>query len=80
MTGILLLIPVALILGGVGVAAFFWSLRNGQYDDLEGAAHRVLLDDDDPPPQASDAASLSEDVAVADPGGKTEKREEEDKA
>jgi cbb3-type cytochrome oxidase maturation protein len=41
------LIPVALFLGGLGLAAFIWSLRSGQYDDLEGAAHRILLDDED---------------------------------
>jgi cbb3-type cytochrome oxidase maturation protein len=39
------LIPVALLLGGIGLAAFLWSLRNGQYDDLDGAAMRILLDD-----------------------------------
>lgn len=42
------LIPIALILGGLGLAAFFWALRSGQYDDLDGAAHRILEDDDDP--------------------------------
>ncbi|MCZ8321035.1 MAG: cbb3-type cytochrome oxidase assembly protein CcoS [Novosphingobium sp.] len=42
---LLVLIPIALGLGGLGLAAFFWSLRNGQYDDLEGAASRILLDD-----------------------------------
>lgn len=47
MTGILLLIPAALLLGGLGVYAFFWSLKSGQFDDLEGAAQRVLLDDDE---------------------------------
>jgi cbb3-type cytochrome oxidase maturation protein len=41
------LIPAALLLGGIGLAAFFWSLRAGQYEDLEGAAHRILLDDED---------------------------------
>ncbi len=41
------LIPAALILGGIGLAAFFWSLRSGQYDDLEGAAHRILIDDEE---------------------------------
>jgi len=46
MNGILILIPIALILGGIGVAAFFWSLSTHQYDDPEGAAHRILLDDD----------------------------------
>ena len=40
------LIPAAVFMGAVGLAAFFWSLRSGQYDDLEGAKHRILLDDD----------------------------------
>lgn len=39
------LIPVALLLGGIGLAAFLWSLWSGQYDDLDGAAMRILLDD-----------------------------------
>jgi cbb3-type cytochrome oxidase maturation protein len=47
MSSLLYLIPVALFLGGLGLAAFIWSLRSGQYDDLEGAAHRVLFDDED---------------------------------
>jgi cbb3-type cytochrome oxidase maturation protein len=45
---LLYLIPIALILGGLGLAAFFWALRSGQYDDLDGAAHRILENDDDP--------------------------------
>lgn len=48
MTDYLYLIPVALFLGGVALAAFLWSLRSGQYEDLDGAAHRVLFDDDTP--------------------------------
>ena len=47
MSGLLYLIPVALFLGGLGLGAFIWSLRSGQYDDLEGAAHRILFDDED---------------------------------
>ncbi|MCX7347852.1 MAG: cbb3-type cytochrome oxidase assembly protein CcoS [Alphaproteobacteria bacterium] len=50
MNGLLILIPVALLLGGVGLAAFIWSLRSGQYEDLEGAAWRILQDDDKPKP------------------------------
>ena len=50
MNGLLILIPVALFLGGLGLAAFIWSLRSGQYDDLEGAAWRILQDDDKPKP------------------------------
>ncbi len=44
-----ILIPVALGLGALGLGAFFWSLKSGQYDDLDGAAHRILMDDDDRP-------------------------------
>jgi cbb3-type cytochrome oxidase maturation protein len=40
------LVPVALLLGLTGLAAFIWSLRSGQYDDIEGAALRVLSDED----------------------------------
>ena len=50
MTGIVYLIPIALLLGLVGLAAFLWALRSGQFDDLGGAASRILYDDDDPPP------------------------------
>jgi len=40
------LAPMALLLGLTGLAAFLWSLRSGQYDDVEGAAIRILQDDD----------------------------------
>jgi len=46
MSHLLFLIPIALGLGGLGLGAFIWSLRNGQYDDLDGAAERILDDDD----------------------------------
>jgi len=49
MTGLAFLIPVALLMGLMGLFAFFWSLRNGQFEDLDGAAARILLDDDLPP-------------------------------
>lgn len=49
MTGLIVLIPVALGLGLLGLAAFFWSLKNGQFDDLDGAALRILIDEDDRP-------------------------------
>lgn len=48
MSGLAYLIPIALFLGGLGLAAFLWSLRSGQYEDLDGAAHRILLDDEAP--------------------------------
>ncbi len=40
-----LLIPLAVLLAGVIVWAFFWSVKSGQFDDLEGPAHRILMDD-----------------------------------
>ena len=49
MSGILYLIPIALLLGLVGLAAFLWALKSGQYDDLDGAAQRILFDDEDEP-------------------------------
>jgi cbb3-type cytochrome oxidase maturation protein len=48
MTDFFYLIPVALALGAAGLSAFLWSFRNGQYDDLDGAAERILFDDDVP--------------------------------
>lgn len=42
------LVPIALLLGLGGLVAFLWSLKNGQYDDLQGAAVRILSDDDLP--------------------------------
>ncbi len=45
---IYLLIPLSLILVGVIVWVFLWAVRSGQFDDLEGPAHRILMDDDDP--------------------------------
>jgi cbb3-type cytochrome oxidase maturation protein len=46
MNGLLCLIPVALFLGALGLAAFLWALRSGQYDDPDGAAARILFDDE----------------------------------
>ena len=45
MTILLVMIPVALAMGGLGLAAFLWALKSGQYDDMDGAAHRILFDD-----------------------------------
>lgn len=43
------LIPISMVLGAVGLGAFLWSLRSGQYQDLDGAAERVLFEDEDTP-------------------------------
>ena len=48
MSALIYLIPVALGLGALGLVAFLWSLKSGQYDDLDGAAVRILLDDEPP--------------------------------
>ena len=52
------LIPAALLLGLIGLAAFFWSVKSGQYEDLDGAAERILIEDDadrvpEPEPKAA---------------------------
>lgn len=47
MSGLGLLIPLALVLGLAGLAAFLWSLSAGQYEDLDGASIRILIDDDE---------------------------------
>ena len=47
MNGLLILIPLAIGLGLIGLGAFFWSLKSGQFEDLEGAANRILIDDED---------------------------------
>jgi cbb3-type cytochrome oxidase maturation protein len=41
------LVPIALFLGLLGLGAFLWALRNDQFDDLDGAAERILFDEDD---------------------------------
>jgi cbb3-type cytochrome oxidase maturation protein len=46
MTVILYLLGISLVLGAGGLALFLWSLRSGQYDDMEGAANRILFDDE----------------------------------
>ena len=47
MSGLLYLIPIALFLGFLGLLGFLWALRSGQFDDLDGAAERILFDDDE---------------------------------
>lgn len=46
MRSLIYLMPVAILLGSAGLGAFIWSLRSGQYEDMDGAAQRMLLDDD----------------------------------
>ncbi|MGB0748066.1 MAG: cbb3-type cytochrome oxidase assembly protein CcoS [Magnetospiraceae bacterium] len=57
MKSLLYLIPVALTLGFVGLVAFLWALKSGQFDDLDGAANRILFDDEDMRQGSGDDAS-----------------------
>lgn len=50
MSVLVYLIPVALFMGGLGLAAFFWALRSGQFEDLDGAARRILIEEEDDHP------------------------------
>lgn len=49
MTVLLYLIPIALLLGLAALFAFLWALKSGQYDDMDGAANRILFDDEPSP-------------------------------
>lgn len=47
MNGLAILIPIALGMGALGLAVFFWAMKSGQFEDLDGAAHRILIDEDE---------------------------------
>ena len=66
-----LLIPLAVLLMVVAIAFFLWTVRTGQYDDLEGPAHRILMDDDDPmiPANARPKKKKQQTSADEDPAG-----------
>lgn len=50
MSALIYLIPAALLLGLLGLGAFLWALKSGQFDDLDGAAHRILFEEEDEAP------------------------------
>ena len=57
-----LLIPLGLMLLAVAIWGFMWAVKSGQFDDLEGPAHRILMDDDDPKiPRKRDQGLKDED-------------------
>ena len=72
MTALAWLIPAALVLGGLGLAAFLWTLKTNQYEDLDGAAWRALQDEEIPrrsvgtPESAADAQSQNRVFGRAD--------------
>jgi cbb3-type cytochrome oxidase maturation protein len=70
MTDFFFLVPIALLLGIVGLCAFMWTLKSGQYEDLDGAAHRILFDNDDHPARPRPAmARLPSQAGAGDAGG-----------
>lgn len=52
MTALYVMIPIAIIIVAIAIGLFFWAVDSGQYDDMEGPAHSILLDDHDPAHQA----------------------------
>lgn len=71
MTVLGVLIPAALFLGALGLAAFLWSLKSGQYDDLDGAAVRILDEENDkaPPREKGQEKAEADGDRLADPEG-----------
>lgn len=65
---IFLLAPFSVVLGLIAVGAFVWTLRAGQYDDIQGSAERVLIDDDDDAPGPVGAESAPADAEGPDRG------------
>ena len=67
-----ILIPLGVMLLGVAVAAFIWAVGNGQYDDLDSPAWRILLDDDSRPPEQPDNSDESSTRDSDDPPEKSD--------
>lgn len=65
-----LLIPLGLVILGVAIWGFLWAVRSGQFDDLEGPAHRILMDDDDPRIPTRQQAEDSEQGSDEEPVNK----------
>ena len=61
-----LLIPLSLIFVGAAIWVFLWAVRSGQYEDMEGPAHRILMDDDDPRIPGRKPAEKDADLKGAD--------------
>lgn len=62
MSYLVILVPIAMLMGLVGLGAFMWSLRSGQYEDLDGARERILIVDDDAP-EAPETPRDSKEIA-----------------
>lgn len=59
-----LLIPIALVILAIAIGAFMWAVRSGQYEDMEGPAHRILMDDDEAETLKQDAREQNDDHAA----------------
>ncbi|MBR0564657.1 cbb3-type cytochrome oxidase assembly protein CcoS [Azoarcus sp. L1K30] len=72
MESLYLLIPLSVVLVFIIGVLFWWSLRDGQYDDLEGPAYRLLMDDKDELPPSSGAASTADEPRQSADEGRAE--------
>jgi cbb3-type cytochrome oxidase maturation protein len=79
MDAFVVLTVAAILLGAAGVLLFFWTLRSGQYEDLDGAAHRILIDDEDDDASAHRGLSR-DDRAVGVPRRVSDQRKDDDQA
>ncbi len=76
MTALAWLIPIALFLGLLGLIAFMWALRSGQFEDLEGAAYRILEDDhEEPGPPPEDASKTETETESAPQAPQEDKKD-----
>lgn len=62
---LVILVPLAIALGAIGLAGFLWSLKSGQYDDLDGAAWRAIADDEPADGEAKQAGAADEPLRFA---------------
>jgi len=68
-----LLIPLAIIIAFVIAGFFFWSVKNGQFDDLQGPAHSILMDDDSPDIDRPETHDPDKDTASINPDSNSDK-------
>lgn len=74
------LIPIAVLVMAVAIAALVWAVRSGQFDDLEGPAHRILMDDDDPLiPSNAHEGQRKDSASASVKGGEAKQPENPDK-
>jgi cbb3-type cytochrome oxidase maturation protein len=66
MTILYLMIPLSIALIALGVWAFLWAIRSGQFDDMEGPAYRILMDDDSPPTGEATPAQRDQEDSDSD--------------